>query len=596
MKLFPSAHPTGASRSFRISFFRRKLLPLLLLIITFFLTLGIIISNIVETSIRNKLDQDSFALLTQTKHSFESVMNEIYALTLILTYDTATAKTIKTCLQNRQVHYSDIQNIKSSIVIPLVATRSYIDSIYIYFDNPNGYFIANTEGIRSLETYDDTKWYKSASSPEFKDRMIWSEARSYEKYGFSHDIVTLYQRSLYGDGMIVLNLNQEYFNRQLDDMISYDGQMICIFDEDKKLLFANTGASGLPGYEIDERLFSKPEGKWQEDYYISSADAQFSPSWTFVSLVPKKSLYAPIQKINLLIFLTMIIACAVGSGIASLRVWQSYRSIHRIIHFIEEVKNDPKAPAPAKKEPKEYEFIVESLVEAYTRENALNQQLLENKYAAKALELKSLQAQINPHFLLNTLQSIFWASFQLTGSYNHVSKMIEDLNTILGYLLESDSSLVPLEKELRNLESYISIQQARANHKFEMQWDVPDEFRSYYTGKLLFQPLLENAIQHGFIGNGRWMLRFRVRRPADYLLVTITDNGKGIPAQELKHIQNRLNQQENASQPHIGIYNSNRRLQLLFGNQYHITVRSKEGIGTQIRLKLPLITEGTARP
>ena len=88
-------------------------------------------------------------------------------------------------------------------MIPLVATRSYIDSIYIYVDNPNGYFIANTEGIRSLETYDDTKWYKSASSPEFKDRMIWSEARSYEKYGFSHDIVTLYQRSLYGDGMIV---------------------------------------------------------------------------------------------------------------------------------------------------------------------------------------------------------------------------------------------------------------------------------------------------------------------------------------------------------------------------------------------------------
>ena len=79
------SHSSKASRSFRISFFRRKLLPMLFVIIAFFLALGMTISNIVETSIRKKLDHDSAALLTQTKRSFDSVMSEIYAHTLILT-------------------------------------------------------------------------------------------------------------------------------------------------------------------------------------------------------------------------------------------------------------------------------------------------------------------------------------------------------------------------------------------------------------------------------------------------------------------------------------------------------------------------------
>ncbi|MBS6645835.1 MAG: histidine kinase, partial [Clostridiaceae bacterium] len=513
MKAFFHSHIPNGTKAFRISFFRRKLFPLLLIVMTFFLMLGITISNIVETSIKNKLDNDSIMLLTQTKRSFESVMSEIYALTLILTYDTSTARTIKNCLQSSKVHYSDVQNIKSSIVIPLVATRAYIDSIYIYFDNPNGIFFANTEGIRSLERYCDTGWYKTVTSPAAEDKMIWSEARSYYKYDFTsspHEIVTLYQRNLYRDGIIVLNLNRDYFNQQLNEMSSYEGQMIYIFDEDGKVLFCNTKTPALLENEVAEMLHSDSAHAKNRDYYLSSAKADFIPEWTFVSIVPKRSLYAPIRRVNLSILFTMILACILGSILASLRVWQSYRSIHRIMTFIDHIKKDPQGTAPLTKEPKEYEFIVESLIDAYTRENALNQQLLENKYTEKVLELKSLQAQINPHFLLNTLQSIFWASFHLTNSYNNVSKMIENLNTILGYLLESDNMLVPMTKELRNLESYISIQQIRSSKKFGMIWDVSENLYSVYTVKLLFQPLLENAIHHGFSGDGHWLLKFRV--------------------------------------------------------------------------------------
>ena len=585
------------STEFRIHFFLRRLFPMLAFVVVLFCGLSIIISDIVTTSTREKFQQDSISLLGQTKRSFESAMSEIYALTLILTYDTSTVATIKNCLQDTQIRYSDIHNIRSSIMIPLAATRPYIDSIYIYFKNDNDMFIANTAGVRSLKTYYDTDWFESAESFHNQNKMIWSELRSYNQYGFRSlptEVVTLYQRSLYRDGIIVLNMNRDYFNKQLNEMVNYKDQVIYVLDEDGQVLFSNIPEMNLSAEDTRQLLSAGPIQEWKKDYYLSSAKADFSPQWTFVSIVPKASLLAPVRQINLLIILVMITTCLLVSVIASLRVWSSYKSIHRIMDFIEQAKKSPDLPAATHREPKEYEFIVESLVEAYTRENLLNQQLLENKYKAVTLELKSLQAQINPHFLLNTLQSIFWASFNLTGGYNHVSKMIEDLNTILGYLLETDQMLVPIEKELRNLESYISIQQARTNHKFEMQWDVPEHLRSYYTGKLLFQPILENSILHGFPGEGHWLLRFKIRQKGEQLHVIITDNGIGITESSLLGLREKLNQTDLVFDKHIGLFNSNRRLQLLFGQAYHICVRSKSGMGTQVTICMPLLTQEDA--
>ncbi len=595
MKSHFTLHSPDASHTFRIRYFRHKLLPLLLLIITLFLVLSTVIINIVERTISNKLNNDSVILLSQTKHSFESVINEIYALTLILTYDTSTVEKIQNCLESTRIHYSDINDIQTSVIIPLVATRDYIESIYIYFDNPNRFFIASTNGLASLDSYSDSSWYKSVISPQSRDKRIWSETRTYKDYmlpSLNHNVVTLYQRNLNQNGIIVLNLDQNYFNKQLDSMCNYEGQIIYILDESGSILFSTDEETIFTASEIKEIISHQESQSRQSDYFLFSAESDFIPKWTFVSIVPKDSLYAPIHQIMLLIFTTMIIACIITIILTTIRVWQSYRSIHRILQFIEDVKKNPCARSLDKKAT-EYEFIVESLVEAYTRESSLKQELLENKYIAKELELKSLQSQINPHFLLNTLQSIFWSSFQLTNGYNPVSKMIEDLNTILGYLLESKHILIPIEKELRTLESYVSIQQVRTNHKFEMQWDVPENLHSCYTGKLLFQPLLENSIIHGFKGAGHWILRFKMRMQGQFLIVTIADNGIGIAKPELEKIKQNLLSSASVPASHIGIYNSNRRIQLLFGSQYYITISSKENMGTLIRLRLPLITDET---
>ena len=99
-------------------------------------------------------------------YTFNSIINEIYTLALLLTYDSPTADTIRACLQKPYFIYSDVENIKSIIITPVIATREYIESIYIYFENDNDYFFANNEGIRSLKNYSDNEWVQDIYSSE----------------------------------------------------------------------------------------------------------------------------------------------------------------------------------------------------------------------------------------------------------------------------------------------------------------------------------------------------------------------------------------------------------------------------------------------
>lgn len=581
--------------NYRISFFRKKLIPQLFIIIAAFSLINIITCSIVKNNIRQRLNEDSEKLLSQSMYTFNSIINEIYTLALLLTYDSPTADTIRACLQKPYFIYSDVENIKSIIITPVIATREYIESIYIYFENDNDYFFANNEGIRSLKNYSDNEWVQDIYSSENQNKTIWSEQRTYNKIAdlnLNQTVVSLYQRNLYRDGIVVLNLNCDYLNNLLDSMISYTGQVIYVLNEKSEIVFSSSDNPFIN--HLNASAYSPDMSQPNEKiYYVTRQQSDFVPSWTIVSAIPYQSLYAPISRINLFILITIIFVCIVTSVIMLQQVKKSYNSITRIMNFINDIKENPELP-PTIQQSKEYEFIVESVIESSIRESELKQQLLQKQYQNKVLELKSLQAQINPHFLLNTLQSIFWASFQLTGNYNPVSEMIENLNTILGYLLKSNDTLVSIEDEIRVLKSYVSIFKARHNHSFLVSWDIPEaDYSNCYIGKMILQPFIENAISHGFIGNHRsdYHITCSLRKSNKDILIIIKDNGVGIAKETLEKIKRSCHPTAETPTSHIGIYNSNRRLYLIYGNTYTINFDSTPQTGTTVTLSLPLITQ-----
>lgn len=212
--------------------------------------------------------------------------------------------------------------------------------------------------------------------------------------------------------------------------------------------------------------------------------------------------------------------------------------------------------------------------------------ITENAKREKNLEIQMLYAQINPHFLFNTLNSIRWSA-DASGAPN-VSRLIVALATILHGTLINKNEYIPLREEIDNVKNYIYIQKFRYPGRFEIEYGIDPELLDDLTPKFLVQPLIENSILHGFDGMeqaGKIYLRIYPQDGED--VFEVEDNGKGIP----EDVKRRLLQEEAGESEerlnHIGVPNVNQRLILKYGDRSALSIRNLPQGGTLIRFVIP---------
>lgn len=217
----------------------------------------------------------------------------------------------------------------------------------------------------------------------------------------------------------------------------------------------------------------------------------------------------------------------------------------------------------------------------------------------KQAQYLALQNQINPHFLYNTLEGIRGET--LNAGLENVAKMTEALATFFRYTISNVENLVTLEDELTNVNNYYIIQRYRFGERLSMkvEYDTENEpeILSYRMPKLILQPIVENAIYHGIerkIGAG--LLRIKIEVTASRLIITVSDNGIGMPEERLREINDRLSgmtldyiRPESEVHGGIAVVNVNNRIRLLFGEEYGICIYSTENIGTDVEITLPLM-------
>lgn len=218
----------------------------------------------------------------------------------------------------------------------------------------------------------------------------------------------------------------------------------------------------------------------------------------------------------------------------------------------------------------------------------LNEQFrtnLERQDRLRLAEFKNLQAQISPHFLSNTLESIKWlARLQM---YEEIQIIVEKLGILLksGMVLKKD--MITLGEELNVVDSYLTIQKIRYEDKFTARMEVLPEFLSCQVPNLVIQPIVENAIVHSVEKKrGHITIQILARRRGDDLEITIRDDGAGIPAEQLERLllEDTGHHQDRES---IGLVNVHKRLKLYFGEPYGLRVESREGEGTAVTLTMP---------
>ena len=231
---------------------------------------------------------------------------------------------------------------------------------------------------------------------------------------------------------------------------------------------------------------------------------------------------------------------------------------------------------------------VRQLSKSYNRQmdhiHYLMKQIKEEQAELRKSEMNVLQAQINPHFLYNTLDSILWMAE--SGQTKETSDMVASLGKLLRISLSQGENLIPLRKELEHAENYLTIQKFRYKDQFTYSIDVEEHLLDYLTVKIIIQPFLENALYHGIeymVDQGH--ISIRVFEENEKISIEIVDDGVGMSPERLAQIQKLKESKETG----IGIRNVHQRIQVYFGKEYGVFINSELDEGTTILIRIPKI-------
>ena len=230
--------------------------------------------------------------------------------------------------------------------------------------------------------------------------------------------------------------------------------------------------------------------------------------------------------------------------------------------------------------------LSESLNTMIDKINALLEQVKKEQIRIRKAEFELLQAQINPHFLYNTLDTIIW----LAESYEQkqVVHMVESLSDFFRTSLNQGKDIISIKEEIQHVRSYLEIQQMRYQDILEYEIDVPEEFYQNTIPKITVQPLVENALYHGIKNKrGKGKITVRGYREDSFFILEVRDNGIGMQTERLVQVRNALLYKQLAESKVYGLYNVNERIRLNCGEEYGLRISSTYQEGTTVKILLP---------
>ena len=231
-------------------------------------------------------------------------------------------------------------------------------------------------------------------------------------------------------------------------------------------------------------------------------------------------------------------------------------------------------------------IIVVSIVGPLWITRPIEEQVTREQKQLRKAEFELLQAQINPHFLYNTLDAIVWSAE--AGNQKQVVKMVGSLSEFFRSSLNKGKELVRVREELSHARSYLEIQQIRYQDILSYEIEVPEELFEYEIPKITVQPIVENALYHG-IKNRRGGGKITITGEEgdnDYRII-VTDDGIGMDSERLAQITEGLSGKNPGDVKIYGLYNVNERIKLFYGEEYGISIESEYDRGTRVVIRLP---------
>ncbi|WP_338554507.1 histidine kinase [Paenibacillus sp. KS-LC4] len=584
------------------TFFVKNFIAVILPMFIPILVLGGLFHLIIKTQIKDTIILNNSNSLHQTIDTFNLIFNELDAVSLYFS-NPVIKQNLSHILKEPSLSFGDLtlfDTLRQFVNVPAI-TRPYIHSIYMYIPNDYGRFYNSNYGVDYLEQSYDSAWQRSLENHEHES--MWAEPRAIKEYSFepSKEVITFYRRLSLGqpsgnDGILIMNISTDYINKKLEQLKKLPEQQFYVLDANRQLIISSAQSAPLTDKQIEEvaaselTIFTLPLAAGSN--LISRVQSD-SYHWSFVTVIAEKSLYKVPNSLAKLTFSLLAACFLIGAVLAYVLTRKNYDNVKMILNIIQSAQKGGVVSKIEKKPSDVYHYIIQNVLKTFVENNYLSVQLSERKYRYEVIELKALQSQMNPHFLLNTIQTIYWKVLKLTGKPNEANAMLEHLGDILKFSLDVQARLIPLEDELKYTRSYIEILKYRYGDKFSVVWDVYETVLHYYVTKLLLQPLVENALYHGIKNKkGTGIIRIKIRARGGQLVLSVTDNGTGMAPNRLNQIRSKLrcslDSSDDSQNSHIGLSNTYKRLHLQFGTSSSLVIRSKPGWGTQVEIVIPL--------
>lgn len=322
---------------------------------------------------------------------------------------------------------------------------------------------------------------------------------------------------------------------------------------------------------------------------IFYAAVPYAPDWLYCIQVSDSQLFASFdQVVDLLYDFCLFLLCvaAVLAIVLSRSITAPIRRLEQAVHEVASGNLSAVVVNPHQDEIGRLGGSFNTMVGEIRR---LMQRQTQVQRQQRQAELRALQAQVNPHFLYNTLDTIQWKALEYNAV--EVADMIFQLSQMFRLALNDGRELISVAEELQHTESYLKLQKIRLEDLFSAEIDCPDEARELLIPKLILQPLVENALVHGIDRQRRdGRIDIRVRLIGDQIEFTISDNGCGMSEDRLREMLAELQRHE--SSDHYGLYNVNERLVLSFRDQYYLSITNLSPHGLSVSLRFPFTREG----
>lgn len=393
-------------------------------------------------------------------------------------------------------------------------------------------------------------------------------------------------------GIVVVEVRQSYLKQIFDKKLGESGTIF--------LMSARSNIALLPAAASDEivsdavnqirRTDRKAATISLHDRVIFYVPLSLS-EWTAIGVVMKQSLRGDSQEILTLFVITVLMTLLLTIFVSGSLADYELRPIRRIQTYIKDMENGEFGkPLPSMRSD-EIGSLAENTQEMSEKIGELLETVKTEQKRMRTAEFKALQAQINPHFLYNSLDSINWLVRK--GNTEKATEMISALTTFFRIGLSKGRDIITVREELEHVRSYLVIQKIRYENQFEYSFYVDSETENYFVPKLMLQPLVENALYHGIkLCDRKCILMIQVLSHGDRIEIEVLDNGAGMDAETLESVRKAMEHKGENRANSYGVVNVNDRIQILAGQEYGLRLTSEKGVGTSARIVLPKTLKG----